>query len=70
MPHPSLLSVYTVKLTATKVKVLTLIIILNVKYFDLLFTDSIERVTHWIILAASVQVRTRLGLGLELIKIN
>ena len=70
MPHPSLLSVYTVKLTATKVKVLTLIIILNVKYFDLLFTDSIERVTHWIILAASVQFRTRLGLGLKLIKIN
>ena len=69
MPHPSLLSVYTVKLTATKVKVLTLII-LNVKYFDLLFTDSIERVTHWIILAASVQFRTRLGLGLKLIKIN
>ena len=70
MPHPSLLSVYTVKLTATKVKVLTMIIILKVQYFDLLFTHLIEKVTHWIILTASVQVRTRPGLGLELVKIN
>ena len=47
-----------------------MIIILKVQYFDLLFTHLIEKVTHWIILTASVQVRTRPGLGLELVKIN